>query len=417
MTYSNNKKKKLLFFSDCFIYGGCEIVIANLMNSKLIHQNFDVKYSFRDFKAYSSAVKKKIISKWHKLLLPLKLMSNGNIYYFLDLNIEINIIRKLLKFPFFIIQNIGIYSFFNFFKLLSFFKKQNPDILFINNGGYPGSEICRLAVKAAKKANINKILFNVNNIAYPPKSSFEKKENIFIGKNVDYFITASFAARNALIQTVGFNPDKIVSIPNTINEELLKINAGILKKEFNINDNIILLGSVGLLTKRKGFEILIQAISEVIKYENIPEFKVFIFGEGEDRKKLGLLIDELNLKNIFLPGHKEDILSYVNDFDLFILPSISNEDMPYVILEAMMLKKSVIGTNVAGIPEEIKTGKTGFVVAPGDIHELANAIIKLLIDKELRVNLSEQAYIRYNELFSYNIIINKYYELFKNILK
>ena len=412
---AEKEKKRILFFSDCFIYGGCEIVIANLMNSELIHQKYEVRYSYRYFRAYQEAVEKKIASKWHHCFLPQRLLSNGTIFYSLELQIKKKWLRILLKLPLFLMEKTRVYSLFNYFVLLSLFKKQKPDILFINNGGYPGSEICRLAVNVAKKAKVKKIIFNVNNIAFQAKSSSSLKENRKIGENVDCFVTASIAAKEALSQNAGFDSGKIRNIPNTVNRGFINIEAGKLKKEFHLKGNVLVLGSVGLLTKRKGFDVLIRAVAEVLKRSDVPDFTVFIFGEGEERQNLENLIRELGVKNVLLPGHREDILSYVTDFDIFVLPSIANEDMPYVIIEAMMLKKPIIGTNIAGIPEEVETGKTGFVVAPNDEKELASAIIQLSNKEELRKEFSEQGFKRYCDLFCYDIIVEKYLNLFKQV--
>jgi len=412
-----NKKKHILFFSDCFIYGGCEIVIANLMNSELIHQKYDIKYSYRYFDVYDKTARKKIEAKWHNTLLPQRLLSNDSIFYFFDLERRKGLYYRIIKKILYHAKKIGIYYIYNYCTLFFLFKKQNPDILFINNGGYPGSELCRLSALVAKKCKVKKIVFNVNNIAFKPETKKEIKEINKINNIVHCFITASMAAKNALSQNAGFDINKIVTIPNTINEKILNIESGKLKKEFNMETNTIILGSAGLLTKRKGFNVLIKAISEVLKKEDIPDFIVFIFGEGEEREALENLIRKQNLTNVFLPGNKEDVLSYMTDFNIFILPSIGYEDMPYVIIEAMMLKKPIIGTNVAGIPEEVDTGKTGFVVTPNNEIELSSAIIQLLNNKELCKTFSEQGFKRYNDLFHYDIIIKRYMYLFENLLQ
>jgi len=412
-----NKKKRILFLSYNFIYGGAEIVIADLMNSELLHQKYDIMYSYRYFDIYDKEARKKIETKWHNKLFPQILLSNVTLFYFHELEKKHEWYRRKLRELLLFAEKIGIYYIYNYCALFFLFKKQRPDILFINNGGYPGSELCRLSALVAKRCKINKVIFRVNNIAVKPETTKAIKEIDEINNVVNCFITASIAAKNALSKNAGFDINKIVTIPNTINTKILNIEPGKLKKEFNVGTNTIILGSAGFLTKRKGFDVLINAISDVLKQKSVPDFLVFIFGEGEERETLENLIKKLNLTNVFLPGNKEDIFSYMADLDIFILPSISYEDMPLVIIGAMMLKKPVIGTNVAGIPEEVDAGKTGFVVEPNNVTELSSAIIQLLNDKELCKTFSEQGFKRYNDLFYYDIIVKKYMNLFENLLK
>ena len=408
-----NNKKKVLIFTDCFIFGGCEIVLVNLVNSKLLKKDFDFLYSYRSFADYDREVENKVIDK--KLLIPLKLFSNDSFFYKLKLR-KVAWYEQIIKYFLFFISKSGFYSVFNFIQLSLFFKKENPDILFINNGGYPGSVICRLAVFAAKFVKIPKVIFNVNNLAYNQISLLEKKTDSFINKNVDAFVTASFSAKNRLSLARFFEINKISTLSNAVKEVKIPHKESILRNEFNLNPSTIVIGSVGLLTKRKGFSVLIESINIILERNKNLNFQLFIIGEGEDRNKLESMIDEFGLNDfIHLIGFRNNVLNYVNDFDLFILPSISNEDMPYVIIEAMMLKKPVIATNVAGIPEEVIDGKTGLVVTPGSKNELAIAIEHLLSNDEIRLSYGENGYNRFNVNFRYEVIMEKYKELFYTV--
>lgn len=100
---------------------------------------------------------------------------------------------------------------------------------------------------------------------------------------------------------------------------------------------------------------------------------------------------------------------------MFILPSIEYEDFPNVILEAMSLGKPVIRTNLAGIPEQIEDGINGFVVDPMDAKTLARTILTLLQNKDKRKEMGIKSLERYNRLFSYDKIVNKYINLYENI--
>ena len=240
----------------------------------------------------------------------------------------------------------------------------------------------------------------------------------FINRNISVFITASKAAGKQMIDLRKFSASKHVNIPNTISkagEAKINLINGCLKKEFHIDNNKIILGAVGLLTHRKGFHVLIEAVS-LLKKENATAYKLIIFGEGEQRSLLEVMIKEYELQGIvILAGYRNDILPYMKDFDVVICPSIAHEDFPYVILEAMLLGKPVIGTNIAGIPEQVTEGYNGFVVPAGDANKLSKKIETFLQKPELIKMMGENGFSRYLENFNNSNIMQRYNQLFQSL--
>jgi glycosyltransferase involved in cell wall biosynthesis len=259
-------------------------------------------------------------------------------------------------------------------------------------------------------------------MAYPQNGFMEKVLDGRVGNKVFRFITASKAAGNSLVNERKFSRQKLINIPNTLPYETeLKLPqiAGHLKAEFKLTDDMLILGAVGLLTNRKGFHVLIDAVHLVRKtYGDVLPFKLFIFGEGEDRTRLETKIHKLGLESIvFLPGFRNKILNYVKDFDIFLAPSLSNEDFPYVILEAMALSKPVIGTNVAGIPEQIDNNETGFIVPEGNPEQLSDAIGKLISNRERIRYMGNSGYLKYRKSFGNETIMGQYLDLFNSLSK
>ena len=122
------------------------------------------------------------------------------------------------------------------------------------------------------------------------------------------------------------------------------------------------------------------------------------------------MIKQFNLKDrFFLPGFRQNIHSYINDLDIFTLPSTGTEDMPNAINEAMLIGKPVVGTKTSGVPEQIDHGINGFLVNQGDYKDLA---IKLEYLLKLDPNELKKAGIesnkKYIDSFSYNLAMNKY---------
>lgn len=406
-------KKKILIFSDCFTYSGSEVVIENLLLSNKIERYFNLEFLYGYNKSYDIRFNERIkylglkqyITGSIKLLSPdwyvyQKMLDKKYDLKYLYLLIRILILRGL---KFFFISHLV-----NFITLRSKFKKSKPDIVYINNGGYPASLQCILAVFVAKSSNINVIYFNINNMAMERSKWYHNYLDKYLDRSVTKFITASYAAQNEAVEKRSFRRDSFVRIPNTIYSDR------IIAKTFNtrIVNTVIRFGSVGLLTQRKGFHVLLEAVGILVNELNTRTFEVFLIGEGEEKESLMKLVNKYNIhEQIRFLGYNPKPLEEVSQFDVFILPSIRNEDFPYVILEAMVLGKPIIGTRVAGIPEQIENEVTGLLVEPDNPNELAEAM-KVFFDAEIRKQCGIKSKIKYFNEFNFDIIENKYFELF-----
>ena len=120
-------------------------------------------------------------------------------------------------------------------------------------------------------------------------------------------------------------------------------------------------------------------------------------------------------ENVLFLENEKNIFDIINILDVFILPSIEYEDFPNVILEAMSLGKSVIGTDIAGIPEQIEDGVNGFVVAPRDVNALSEAILTLIKNENKRKRMGKKSLERFDRLFSYDKIVSNYIRFYKEL--
>ena len=306
---------------------------------------------------------------------------------------------------------LGLLQFFNFLYFLRqihLLAKERPDIVHINNGGYPGADSCRIMAITAKFMGIKKIIFTINNMAISTKNPIEKFLDAKINTSVDYFITASQAASKELIKVRGIGQNKIKTIPNAVLFDHIDVDSSLdFKKEFNVPDATLIIGSAGLLIERKGYDILIESAKLLPKDIN---WMIFIFGEGHMRLQLEDMIRQYKLeKRVFLPGFRSSIHSFINVFDVFVLPSVANEDMPNAINEAMLMSKPIVGSKTAGIPEQIDNGINGILVDIADHTQLADSIKYLLnLDEKARLAMGERSNKKYMSSFSYSLAMEKY---------
>lgn len=177
------------------------------------------------------------------------------------------------------------------------------------------------------------------------------------------------------------------------------------------NNNLFVIGTVCRLNKEKGVEYLIQAAK--IASEFIPNLQVIIVGDGEEKPHLEWLVNKLSLnKTVIFVGWQKELDQWLNNFDLFILPSVKRESFGLVLLEAMAHVKPVIASMLGGIPEVVAEEETGILVKPGDANELAQAIINLHRQPKLCRKMGELGYQRAKNEFSLEKMLVKYYQIF-----
>ncbi|QYO66336.1 glycosyltransferase [Leptolyngbya sp. 7M] len=148
-----------------------------------------------------------------------------------------------------------------------------------------------------------------------------------------------------------------------------------IRREFGFEKKM-LFGSVGRLFWVKGFDTLIRAFSVVARARD--DIALAIAGDGGDRPQLEGLISELGMgERIKLIGKRTDIAAVMNEFDVLIHPSIA-ESFGLIYPEALALGKPVIATR-GGIAEDIvRNGENGYLINPGSLSEMTDAIEKMI---------------------------------------
>lgn len=218
-----------------------------------------------------------------------------------------------------------------------------------------------------------------------------------------------------LMKVRDISPDKLEVIHNGVDSEIfspLEEERG--DRPADSYREAPSIGTVAYLTKRKGIAYLVSALREVA--DHFPEVQLKIIGDGVERSSLENQIRALDLQsNVELLGNRSDICSLLNSFDIFVLPSVW-EPFGLVIAEAMACGKPVIATRVGGIPEIVVDGVTGLLVPPADAESLANAMLKLIRDLELRRNLGRAGRDRFLELFSARTMAAKYEALYERLI-
>lgn len=159
--------------------------------------------------------------------------------------------------------------------------------------------------------------------------------------------------------------------------------------------------SVGRLSEQKNQIMLIEAFAQV--REIYPEYKLFIYGEGNLRNNLENCIKKLRLEEaVFLPGIVNNVHEVISDADMFVLPS-NFEGLSNALLEALMMGLPCISTDCAGSNEVIIDGENGLLVPIGDKDRLKDSILRLIMEPELSKKLRINAKLSTGKYKSENI--------------
>jgi phosphatidylinositol alpha-1,6-mannosyltransferase len=239
-----------------------------------------------------------------------------------------------------------------------------------------GTDIMYACKSKRKKILTKAILKNADKIIC--NSSYVKKiTSDFLNKEYDSKI---------FIVTPGINYDFIKSLSGKHN----KIKKEIIKK-YNLNNKKILF-SIGRLIKRKGVDKVIKVFSEIL--EKYPNTVYVVAGIGKDEKYLKSLAK--NNKNIIFLGliSEEEKWALMDLCDIFIQPT-REEDGNFdgfgiVYLEAGIFRKPVIAGNSGGVSDAVEDMNNGLLVDPYSKKEIKNAILRLLGNEKLCLELGEK---------------------------
>ena len=155
-----------------------------------------------------------------------------------------------------------------------------------------------------------------------------------------------------------------------------------LRAELEVPADAMLLGNIGQFVEHKGHAHLLDAMARIVREE--ARVHLVLLGSGELEKELRRQAERLELNDrVTFAGYRADAARYLSAMDLFVMPSVE-EGLGTSLLDAQAAGVPVVATRSGGIPEAIHDGVTGRIVAPAQPSELAQAILALVRDPELR---------------------------------
>ena len=301
-----------------------------------------------------------------------------------------------------------------FLSLYKLFKKE--DFTIIHTHSSKAGLLARLA------AVLNKtpiVIHTIHGFAFNDFMNIFKK-NFFIylekllAKWTDVLITVSNLNKKKIIDLNIAEENKIKNIYSGIDLSLFtnKKNDD-FRKELNLQNNHLLLGSVGRLSDQKDPITMIEAFGIISK--PFPNAHLALVGDGELKGKILEKIDQLKLDGkVHLTGNKNNPWSVYHSMDLFIMSSIY-EGLGRSITEALSCGVPVVCTDVEGVPEIVRDNITGILVPPKDANKLADGIIRTLNDMETAKKMAEEGRRFVKDNFDVNKMVNDIDSLYNTL--
>jgi len=286
--------------------------------------------------------------------------------------------------------------------------ERRPDLVIFNYSMPFFVPTYGLVARIAKKSSA-KVMIICHNVLPHERTPFDKPLISWLFRTGDCFIVQAKSEEKDLLSLVK-NP-KYKIVPHPVYEMFGKaIEKSEARKEIGIhaNENVALF--FGFVRKYKGLHILLDAAQRALEK---MEFKLLVVGEFyDDEQSYRQQIEELGLKNNvivvsnYVPNN--EVAKYFSASDVVVLPYIDATQSGIVQI-AYNFNKPVITTNVGGLAEVVVDGKTGMVVQPNSIDELASAIVKFFggeFAKKFSERVAEQ-----KKLYSWDNLVKAIEEL------
>lgn len=240
----------------------------------------------------------------------------------------------------------------------------------------------------------------------------------FAGK-LSVIICISGCVRDNLLKQ-GIAASKLFVVHNGLDPDRVRANidSAEIHRQHGIEPGSPIIGIIGNIKEWKGQDVVVRATARL--RERWPNIRCLLVGDTEvDRgyeERLRSLVIEQDLQdNVIFTGYQSNVANYLNVMNVVIHASVLPEPFGRVLLEAMAMKKPVIGARGGAVPEIILDGKTGLMFKPGNDAELALEVAGLLEDAGRAKEMGENGYERVARDFSIKKNLQQTQQLYERL--
>ena len=224
----------------------------------------------------------------------------------------------------------------------------------------------------------------------------------FLAGRADGFIASSREVALNL-ERKKIRPSRMEIHPNSLNLEAFHGERTTprdqYRRKYGLGPQHVVIGSASVFNRRKGLSFLIRAFAGL--HPRYPFLKLFLPGDGPEKTELEKAAAEQPdvRPAIVFPGPVDNMADFLEAVDIYAQPALS-EGLPMAVLQAMAAAKPIVATRVGGIPEALREGIDGLLVAPRNTAALGASLQALIDNPELGRRLGESARARVEASFN-----------------
>jgi glycosyltransferase involved in cell wall biosynthesis len=249
--------------------------------------------------------------------------------------------------------------------LRSALRDTGAQTVLLNNGGYPGSDLLRIAGAVAPQV---RRVMSIHSVPWSRSDSQPQIQSLVdavLWRSLKLVVGATDAVGEGLRLERKMPRERWRKVPYGVPEPGGAEAAG------GVRDSLVEPGQrlfamvSGTADPGKGHTVLFEAIAQAA-----DDVHLLVIGAAPDPD----LLATADMSRITVAGHVDDLGAHLHAVDAVVVPSVAFESLPLVVLEAMACGKAVIASQLAGIPEVVQDGITGRLFAPGDAEALGRLL-------------------------------------------
>jgi glycosyltransferase involved in cell wall biosynthesis len=297
------------------------------------------------------------------------------------------------------------------------FRRARPQLIHINNGGYPGSDVCRAAAIVTHVAGGARCVLSVHSAPWPRPGSHPRAHAIADGlvwRSVDAVHVGTAFGQRRLAELRAMPPDLGRHIPYGVAEPSGTTDAVAALRRRLAPENELLVGMVSATAEvEKGHAVLAWALAQAG-----PDVRAVIVGANPGDDFVGWLAASGLSDRVAVVGRVQsaDFGAHLRAMDVLVVPSTAYESLPLVILEAMAAGKPVFGSRLSGIPEAVDDGTTGRLFEPGAVEKLATLLRQATGTRDELANMGRRGRERWQATFSTAVMTASMLDLYERLV-
>ncbi len=303
----------------------------------------------------------------------------------------------------------------SFFQMLRMIKRDSIDLVHVHGrkAGMYGRLACRFADAL--------VVYSFHGLHYQKHGALLRAFSIGVeralGKHTDRFINVSSSERQACLALGLLEAERGLVVCNGIDWQsfdTVSVDAQHVKLGLGFDPGDVVVGHIAKFDVQKAQDDLAAAIPLVL--EKCQQAKFLFVGDGPLRPQIEDQIVRLGVeRQVVYTGYRDDVATLLKSIDVVVLPS-RWEGLPLILLEAMACRRPIVASWVTGNVDVVVDGVTGFLVPGGAPAALAEKIVLLVQDAQLRNELGRHGRERVEQEFSLERMVEQTRAVYQDLL-